>query len=131
MVQEAICKRDDRVDKYPTRGGLAYLCDLHPGEMRRADRIMLFKYPSASLRRSRRAIFPRSRRDSLFERRRAVRPIHIVQVGEVARLRAWRPIPQQAPEDDGDPNNSGTTSAESFSARIREPRWRVPSQRMS
>src|SRR3954463_9504124 len=28
---------------------LAYLCGLHPGEeMRRAGRIMLFKYPSAS-----------------------------------------------------------------------------------
>src|SRR3954447_2877465 len=90
--------------------------------MRRADRIMLFEYPSASLRPSRRAIFPRSRRDSLFERRRAVRPIHIVQIGEIARLRAWRLVPQEAPEDDGDPNNSGTTSAESFSARIRHRR---------
>ena len=40
---------------------LAYLCGLHPGEeIRRAGRIMPFKYPSASPRRRGRTAFPRA-----------------------------------------------------------------------
>src|SRR5438270_8682857 len=85
---------------------------------------MLFKCSSASLRRSRRATFPRSRRDSLLERRRAVRSIHRRpdrRDRPAEYILSSASNPRGAPEGDGDPNNSAT-SAESFSARIRRRR---------
>jgi len=62
------------------------------------------------------------RQDSPFERCRAFGPIHIVQIREIVRLsvlRAQRLIPQEAPEDDGDPDDGRAKTAESISARTR------------